>query len=263
MPRVLSPRARALAILTGLNFLNYVDRFIPAAVMPSIIAALHLKDSQAGSLSTLFILTYSLISPVAGWLGDRQPRFQLAAVGVFVWSAGDVRLGAGPDLPGAGGGARAHRRRRGELHGRHAVAALRLLPAGPPRTRAGDLLRRHPDRLGAGLRPRRRRSTRTSAGGGRSSWRARPARRWRSPLLFLRDPPRGALDVGAGRWRRGAGVIADARVSAVSRGAAAHAQLRLQHGGADHLHLRGRAGWRPGCRPTSCACATCRSPPRT
>ena len=51
-----SPRA-ALAILTGLNFLNYVDRFIPAAVMPSIIAALKLTDAQAGSLSTLFILT--------------------------------------------------------------------------------------------------------------------------------------------------------------------------------------------------------------
>ena len=87
MPRRVLPSPRtALAILTGLNFLNYVDRFIPAAVMPSIIAALHLKDSQAGSLSTLFILSYSLVSPVAGWLADRKPRFQLAALGVFVWS---------------------------------------------------------------------------------------------------------------------------------------------------------------------------------
>ena len=87
MPRRVLPSPRAaLAILTGLNFLNYVDRFIPAAVMPSIIAALHLKDSQAGSLSTLFILSYSLVSPVAGWLADRKPRFQLAALGVFIWS---------------------------------------------------------------------------------------------------------------------------------------------------------------------------------
>jgi MFS family permease len=81
-----SPGA-ALAILTGLNFLNYLDRFIPAAVMPSIIASLGLTDTEAGSMSTLFILSYSLISPLAGWLGDRRPRFQLAAIGVFVWSA--------------------------------------------------------------------------------------------------------------------------------------------------------------------------------
>jgi MFS family permease len=85
--RLVPSPGTALAILTGLNFLNYLDRFIPAAVMPSIIAALRLTDTQAGSLSTLFILSYSLISPVAGWLGDRRPRFQLAAIGVFVWSA--------------------------------------------------------------------------------------------------------------------------------------------------------------------------------
>ena len=94
MPRRVLPSPRAaLAILTGLNFLNYVDRFIPAAVMPSIIAALHLKDSQAGSLSTLFILSYSLVSPVAGWLADRKPRFQLAALGVFIWSLATFESG--------------------------------------------------------------------------------------------------------------------------------------------------------------------------
>jgi MFS family permease len=85
-PRVLpSPRA-ALAILTGLNFLNYVDRYIPAATLPSITSALRLTDTQAGSLATLFILTMALISPVAGYLADRSPRFRLAGLGVLVWS---------------------------------------------------------------------------------------------------------------------------------------------------------------------------------
>jgi MFS transporter, Spinster family, sphingosine-1-phosphate transporter len=97
MPRRVLPSPRAaLSILTGLNFLNYVDRFIPAAVMPSIIAALHLNDSQAGSLSTLFILSYSLVSPVAGWLADRKPRFQLAALGVFIWSLATFGSGLAP-----------------------------------------------------------------------------------------------------------------------------------------------------------------------
>jgi MFS family permease len=95
MPRVPSPRT-ALAALTGLNFLNYVDRFVPAAVMPAIIVALHLTDTQAGSLSTLFILSYSFISPVAGRLGDRRPRFQLAAIGVFIWSAATFGSGLAP-----------------------------------------------------------------------------------------------------------------------------------------------------------------------
>ncbi|MEA2699561.1 MAG: transporter, Spinster family, sphingosine-phosphate transporter, partial [Myxococcales bacterium] len=86
----------ALGVLTGLNLLNYIDRFIPSAVLPSIIATLHISDSQAGSLQTLFILTYSVVSPVAGWLGDRHARFRLAALGVFVWSAATVGSGLAP-----------------------------------------------------------------------------------------------------------------------------------------------------------------------
>ena len=95
MSRLHSPRA-ALGILTGLNFLNYLDRYVPAAVLPAIIAALHITDAQAGSLATLFILTYSVMSPLAGWLGDRQPRFRLAAIGVFVWSAATFGSGLAP-----------------------------------------------------------------------------------------------------------------------------------------------------------------------
>jgi MFS family permease len=97
MPRRVLPSASgALAVLTGLNFLNYLDRFVPAAVMPAIITALHLTDSQAGSLSTLFILSYSVVSPGAGWLADRRPRFQLAAIGVLVWSAATFGSGLAP-----------------------------------------------------------------------------------------------------------------------------------------------------------------------
>jgi MFS family permease len=81
-----SPRA-ALSILTGLNFLNYIDRFIPAAILPTILTQLGLSDAKGGSLQTLFIMTFVVVSPLAGWLGDRHPRFRLAAVGVFVWSA--------------------------------------------------------------------------------------------------------------------------------------------------------------------------------
>jgi MFS family permease len=95
MARLPSPRA-ALALLTGMNFLNYLDRFVPAAILPTIIAALHLTDSQAGLLQTLFIVTLVVVSPFAGWLGDRHPRFRLAAIGVFVWSAATFGSGLAP-----------------------------------------------------------------------------------------------------------------------------------------------------------------------
>lgn len=95
MARTPSPRV-ALGILTGVNLLNYVDRWIPAAVMPSIIVALQLTDAQAGSLQTLFIVSYMLMSPIAGWLGDRRPRFQLAALAVLLWSAATFGSGLAP-----------------------------------------------------------------------------------------------------------------------------------------------------------------------
>jgi MFS family permease len=87
MARLLPSPRTALAVLTGLNFLNYLDRFIPAAVLPAMVGALHLSGTQAGSLQFAFLLTFALISPLFGWLGDRRARFPLAAIGVFVWSA--------------------------------------------------------------------------------------------------------------------------------------------------------------------------------
>jgi MFS family permease len=95
MRRLPSPHG-ALAILTGLNFLNYIDRFIPAAILPTILASFGLTGAEGGFLQTMFILTMAFVSPIAGWLGDRQPRFRLAAVGVFVWSAATFGSGLAP-----------------------------------------------------------------------------------------------------------------------------------------------------------------------
>jgi predicted MFS family arabinose efflux permease len=78
--------ASTLAVLTGLNAFNYLDRFITAPVLPLIIVSLHLSDAQAGSLQTVFILVYSLACPVSGLLGDRAKRLHIAAAGVALWS---------------------------------------------------------------------------------------------------------------------------------------------------------------------------------
>jgi MFS transporter, Spinster family, sphingosine-1-phosphate transporter len=76
-----------LAVLTGLNVLNYLDRYVLGGVLPLVIDGLHLSGGAAGSLQSVFILVYSLTSPAFGWLGDRgDRRLRLAAFGVVVWS---------------------------------------------------------------------------------------------------------------------------------------------------------------------------------
>jgi predicted MFS family arabinose efflux permease len=92
MNRRLTP-AWTLAILTGLNLLNYVDRFVLAAVLPPLKADLHLDDGQAGRIATAFMIGYFATSPVFGYLGDRFPRKWLIAIGIFIWSAGTVLTG--------------------------------------------------------------------------------------------------------------------------------------------------------------------------
>jgi MFS family permease len=197
MPRRILPSpGAALAVLTGLNFLNYVDRFIPAAVMPSIIASLHLKDSQAGSLSTLFILTYSLVSPVAGWLADRKPRFQLAAAGVFIWSLATFGSGLAPTFAALV----LARALTGVGEASYVVITPSLVSDYYPPARRGRALAIFYAAIPIG-------SALGYVLGGvinaHFGWRwafflaGAPGAALAFALLFLRDPPRGALDVGA------------------------------------------------------------------
>jgi MFS family permease len=83
----------SLAILTGLNLLDYLDRYLLAGVMPALRKDLGLTYEQGGTLSTAFMLGYFLTSPIFGYLGDRVPRRWLVAAGVFVWSLGTLSSG--------------------------------------------------------------------------------------------------------------------------------------------------------------------------
>jgi MFS family permease len=78
----------SLAMLFAMNLLNYIDRYILAAVIGDVQSALKIEDADelAGLLSTAFFVSYSLFSPVMGWFGDRLPRRHLLAAGVGVWS---------------------------------------------------------------------------------------------------------------------------------------------------------------------------------
>jgi MFS family permease len=78
--------AYGLAVMTLLNFVNYIDRYVLPAVGPKIKDELGLTDAQLGLLGSAFLFSYLLTSPIFGRLGDRGSRTKLIAVGVGVWS---------------------------------------------------------------------------------------------------------------------------------------------------------------------------------
>jgi MFS family permease len=76
----------ALFTLTAINLLNYIDRYIFSALLPAIKDDLKFTDTQLGLLGSAFLISYSIASPLFGWLGDRGGRSKLMAGGVGLWS---------------------------------------------------------------------------------------------------------------------------------------------------------------------------------
>jgi MFS family permease len=85
-----------LAVLTAMNLLNYVDRFILASVIEPVQRDLGFADNDhaAGVIASAFLVSYSIFSLPVGWLGDRVPRKYLIAFGVGVWSLATFFSGA-------------------------------------------------------------------------------------------------------------------------------------------------------------------------
>ncbi len=83
----------ALALLFGVNFLNYIDRYVIGAVAPLIQRDFGLRDTQLGLIGSMFMLAYIVASPFTGVLGDRWPRWRLVGGGVLLWSLATVLSG--------------------------------------------------------------------------------------------------------------------------------------------------------------------------
>ena len=77
---------RVLAILTLINFVNYVDRQILYPLFPLIAADFHLTYSQLGLLAVAFSLVHSLGTLPFGRLADRISRKKVISYAVFFWS---------------------------------------------------------------------------------------------------------------------------------------------------------------------------------
>lgn len=86
-------RRAIVALLTALNFVNYIDRAVLASVLKPMAAELDLSNLQAGLLNSAFLIGYFATSPWFGARADRAARKRLIALGVAVWSLATVASG--------------------------------------------------------------------------------------------------------------------------------------------------------------------------
>ena len=90
-----NPKA-ILALLTGLNLLNYLDRYVLSAVLKPLQEELELSNFVGGSLATIFLLGFFVTSPLFGYWSDRSGaggRKALIFLGVVVWSVATIATG--------------------------------------------------------------------------------------------------------------------------------------------------------------------------
>ncbi len=107
-----APKARAelvprlamftFVVLFVIHLLDYLDRNILTSLQPQIRESVKgmngdNANERWGALATVFLVSFSLFSPVMGWLGDRYRRMWLLAAGVAVWSLATVGSGLARD----------------------------------------------------------------------------------------------------------------------------------------------------------------------
>jgi MFS family permease len=75
-----------VALLFFIGALNYLDRIMITTMRDSIIHAMPMSDAQFGLLTSAFLWTYGILSPLAGFLADKFNRSRVVIVSLLVWS---------------------------------------------------------------------------------------------------------------------------------------------------------------------------------
>ena len=76
----------AVVVLTAMNLLNYVDRWVPSAVKPLFQKDLGLSDAETSLPFSAFVIVYMIAGPIFGSLAEKGRRPLLIAFGVALWS---------------------------------------------------------------------------------------------------------------------------------------------------------------------------------
>src|SRR3954463_5378124 len=95
MPRQISGEAgaplpphawRVVGLLWFGLLLNYLARTMITTMHGSLIAAFPISEAQFGLLSTAFLVTYGMLSPLAGFMSDRFGRSRVIIASLTAWS---------------------------------------------------------------------------------------------------------------------------------------------------------------------------------
>ena len=76
----------ALAVLFGINLMNFFDRQIAGALLEPIRLEFGMNDTAIGWVNTAFTLVYAVVGVPLGRLTDSWKRTELIAIGVSFWS---------------------------------------------------------------------------------------------------------------------------------------------------------------------------------
>jgi predicted MFS family arabinose efflux permease len=76
-----------VGLLWFVAFLNYLDRMILITMRSSIKESIPMTDAQFGLLTTIFLITYGLLSPLGGFVADKFNRSRIIIFSLFAWSA--------------------------------------------------------------------------------------------------------------------------------------------------------------------------------
>lgn len=76
----------AVAVLWGVAVLNYLDRQVVFSLLPLLEHDLHATAFQLGLISSVFLWTYGLLSPLGGFMADRFGRSRVIWSSLAIWS---------------------------------------------------------------------------------------------------------------------------------------------------------------------------------
>jgi len=76
----------AVGLLWFVGLLNYLDRQVIFSLFPLLKSDLQLTDAQLGLAGAAFLWVYALLSPIAGFAGDRFGHKRVIIASLLVWS---------------------------------------------------------------------------------------------------------------------------------------------------------------------------------
>ncbi|QQL50295.1 MFS transporter [Mucilaginibacter ginkgonis] len=82
-----------VAMLWVVAFLNYFDRILITSMRDPIVSEFHLTDAQFGLLTSAFLWSYGILSPLGGFFADKYGRKAVIVFSVAVWSAVTIWTG--------------------------------------------------------------------------------------------------------------------------------------------------------------------------